>query len=315
MDRILERYIEYLKIEKNKSLNTLQSYKRDIACYLRYAREYAAGDQASDIRNSAAGKQFSDSWNDAAGIVLTPEYFADAGLELPRAYVDNQRNKGRTASTISRNIASIKSFYRYLKTVGMIDCEPAAGLDAPKFTRNSPQVLTTSEVRRLLEQPECSDMKGFRDKAMLELLYSSGIRVTELVGLDVVNVDLDEGAIKCCKGERKRSIKIGEIALKALKEYMVKVRLLLISNKEEKALFVNINGKRLTRQGFWKIIKYYKNKAGIKKDIAPHTLRHSFAIHLLRSGADIRSIQEIMGHSDISSTMVYALMQECKTTN
>jgi integrase/recombinase XerD len=194
----------------------------------------------------------------------------------------------------------------------LIDSDPTVDLDSPKVEKKLPQILSTHEVELLLDQPKCVDLKGYRDKAMLELLYATGIRVSELINLNLSEVNLELGFIKCNKGLRERVIPIGSIAVSALIEYLNKSRNLLIQKPDEKALFVNINGGRLTRQGFWKIIKQYKNQAKINKDITPHTLRHSFAAHLLENGADLRSIQEMLGHSDISSTQVYAQIAKNK---
>jgi integrase/recombinase XerD len=188
----------------------------------------------------------------------------------------------------------------------MIEQDPTTELESPKVEKKLPQILSPEEVELLLEQPQCVDMKGYRDKAMLELLYATGIRVSELIQLDMQDLNIDIAFIKCKKGSRERMIPIGSIAISALKEYLSKSRPLLIQRIDERALFVNVNGGRLTRQGFWKIIKQYKNQAQISKDITPHTLRHSFAAHLLENGADLRSIQEMLGHSDISSTQIYA---------
>jgi integrase/recombinase XerD len=216
------------------------------------------------------------------------------------------QKKGRATSTISRNLASIRSFYQYIYKNKLIDHDPTAELESPKVEKKLPQILSPEEVELLLEQPQCVDLKGYRDKAMLELLYATGIRVSELIQLDVLSLNIELAFIKCNKGAKERVIPIGSMAISALKEYLGKSRPLLIQSPDETALFVNINGNRLTRQGFWKIIKQYKNQAQINKDITPHTLRHSFAAHLLENGADLRSIQEMLGHSDISSTQIYA---------
>jgi integrase/recombinase XerD len=228
------------------------------------------------------------------------------------AYLLHLQKKGRATSTISRNLASIRSFYQYISKSKIIDHDPTTELESPKVEKKLPQILSTQEVELLLEQPKCVDLKGYRDKAMLELLYATGIRVSELISLDVLDINLEMGFIKCNKGSRERMIPVGSMSIAALHDYLNKSRSLLIQTNEEKALFVNINGRRLTRQGFWKIIKQYKNLAKINKDITPHTLRHSFAAHLLENGADLRSIQEMLGHSDISSTQVYAQIAKNK---
>ncbi|NTV89720.1 MAG: tyrosine-type recombinase/integrase, partial [Clostridiales bacterium] len=187
----------------------------------------------------------------------------------------------------------------------IVECDPTKGLESPKVDKKLPQILSAEEINLLLEQPKCDDLKGYRDKAMLELLYATGIRVSELINLNLTDLNLEMCYIRCRKEEKERIIPIGSIAIAALKEYTLKARQHLIGREDEKALFVNVNGERLTRQGFWKIIKQYKNQANISKEITPHTLRHSFAAHLLENGADLRSIQEMMGHSDISSTQIY----------
>jgi len=282
MEEIVQKFILFLEKDKRLSLNTLQSYRRDIEQYIPYLKEI-------NLLNIA---------NTNKTTVIT--------------YLLHLQKKGRAVSTISRNLASIRSLYQYLYKNSMIDSDPTADLDSPKVEKKLPQILSTHEVELLLDQPKCVDLKGYRDKAMLELLYATGIRVSELINLNLSEVNLEMGFIKCNKGLRERVIPIGSIAVNALVEYLNKSRNLLIQKPDEKALFVNINGGRLTRQGFWKIIKQYKNQAKINKDITPHTLRHSFAAHLLENGADLRSIQEMLGHSDISSTQVYAQIAKNK---
>ncbi|HOV26635.1 MAG TPA: site-specific tyrosine recombinase XerD [Pseudobacteroides sp.] len=282
MEEIVQKFILFLEKDKRLSLNTLQSYRRDIEQYISYLKEI-------NLLNIA---------NTNKTTVIT--------------YLLHLQKKGRAVSTISRNLASIRSLYQYLYKNSMIDSDPTADLDSPKVEKKLPQILSTHEVELLLDQPKCVDLKGYRDKAMLELLYATGIRVSELINLNLSEVNLEMGFIKCNKGLRERVIPIGSIAVNALVEYLNKSRNLLIQKPDEKALFVNINGGRLTRQGFWKIIKQYKNQAKINKDITPHTLRHSFAAHLLENGADLRSIQEMLGHSDISSTQVYAQIAKNK---
>ena len=174
-----------------------------------------------------------------------------------------------------------------------------------KVERKYPEILTNREVELFLEQPKCVDEKGFRDHAMLEVLYATGIRVSELIGLNVEDVNLTVGFIRCTSRGKERIIPLYTAAVKALRDYLENIRPRIIADEREKALFVNMNGERMSRQGFWKIIKYYQDKAEITKDITPHMLRHSFAVHLLENGADLRSIQEMLGHADISSTQIY----------
>ncbi|NLK88396.1 MAG: site-specific tyrosine recombinase XerD [Clostridiaceae bacterium] len=276
MEALVQKFVNFLERDKRLSVNTLQSYRRDIEQYFTYLQEI----NLQNISNS----------NKTTVI----------------AYLLYLQKKGRATSTISRNLASIRSFYQYISKNKLIDHDPTAELESPKVEKKLPQILSPEEVELLLEQPQCVDLKGYRDKAMLELLYATGIRVSELIQLDFDDLNMDMCFIRCCKGVKERMIPIGSMAVSALKEYLNKSRPLLIQSADETALFVNINGSRLTRQGFWKIIKQYKNQAQINKDITPHTLRHSFAAHLLENGADLRSIQEMLGHSDISSTQVYA---------
>lgn len=282
MDAHVEKFINFLERDKRLSLNTLQSYKRDIEQYTMYLNEI----NVSSIVNTNKTT------------VIT--------------YLLHLQKKGRATSTISRNLASIRSYYQFLYKLKVIDSDPTSDMESPKVEKKLPQILSTQEVELLLEQPKCLDLKGIRDKAMLELLYATGIRVSELISLNVGDINLEVGYIKCNKGSRERTIPIGSISNSAVHEYLDKSRNFLIQESDEKALFVNVNGKRLTRQGFWKIIKHYKNQANINKDITPHTLRHSFAAHLLENGADLRSIQEMLGHSDISSTQIYAQMAKNK---
>lgn len=282
MEAYVEKFINFLERDKRLSLNTLQSYKRDIEQYITYLKEINATNIAATNKTTVI------------------------------AYLLHLQKKGRATSTISRNLASIRSFYQYLHKIKIMDNDPTSELESPKVEKKLPQILSTQEVELLLDQPKCLDLKGIRDKAMLELLYATGIRVSELISLNVEDINLELGFIKCNKGSRERSIPIGSISVSAVQEYLSKSRNFLIQDSEEEALFVNVNGRRLTRQGFWKIIKHYKNQANINKDITPHTLRHSFAAHLLENGADLRSIQEMLGHSDISSTQIYAQLAKNK---
>lgn len=275
MEELVKRFINFLENDKKLSLNTLQSYRRDIEQYIDFLREV---------------KIYSIEQSTKTTII---------------AYLLALQKKGRATSTISRNLASIRSLYQHLVKTGIISSDPTTELESPKIEKKLPQILSTQEVELLLNQPQCVDLKGYRDKAMLELLYATGIRVSELISLDIDDVNIDAGYIRCSKGARERIIPIGSMALTALYEYIEKARSSMIQTPDEKSLFVNVNGKRLTRQGFWKIIKLYKNMAKINKDITPHTLRHSFAAHLLENGADLKSIQEMLGHSDISSTQIY----------
>ena len=272
---LVESFLDFLQKDKKLSDNTLQSYNRDIKLYCNYLDEHNLN------------------------VVKTDEN------EL-NTYLDSLKENGKAVSTVSRNLASLRSFYQYLYRTKVISEDPTINLESPKIERKLPKVLTSEQVELLLEQPKCVDLKGYRDKAMLELVYATGIRVTELISLNVNDVNLDNGYIKCQGKSKERVIPIGTLAVNALKEYIEKSRNILLKDENDQALFVNVNGHRLTRQGFWKIIKQYKTQANIDVDITPHTLRHSFAVHLLENGAELRAIQEMLGHSDISSTQVYA---------
>lgn len=222
------------------------------------------------------------------------------------AYVQWLKDKGKSAATVSRAVASLKSFYAFLCERRTVKHNPVADIVTDKAVKKLPQILTSREVELLLEQPRCTDMKGYRDHAMLELLYATGIRVSELISLEIDDIIIPAGVIRCRGKDKERVIPMYPEAIKAVSEYIERVRVNLIATPNEKALFVNMNGERMSRQGFWKIIKYYQEKAKIDKVITPHTLRHSFAAHLLENGADIHAIQEMLGHADISSTQVYA---------
>ena len=269
-------YRTWLQEEKHASDNTLSSYLRDINQF----KTWLLGAGSPDLRRVKK-----DTIN---------EYM----LYLSGA--------GKSPATITRCTASLKSFYAYMLGRGAVKTNPAKNVAALKVERKCPEILTSKEVELFLEQPKCVDEKGYRDHAMLELLYATGIRVSELIGLDVGDVNLAGGFIRCRSKTRERIIPLYRTAIKALRDYITDIRPRIISGPDEQALFVNMNGGRMSRQGFWKIIKYYQEKAEISKDITPHTLRHSFAVHLLENGADLRSIQEMLGHADISLTQIYA---------
>jgi integrase/recombinase XerD len=270
----LDGYGRYLTEEKKASSNTLSSYLRDVGQFFH--------------------------WLEGEG--LAPEHAAQADIE---AYTKFLTAKGKSVATVTRSLASLKSFYTYMLGAGYVPANPAKGLAPAKVERKLPQILTSKEVELFLEQPDASDAKGCRDRAMLELLYATGIRVSELIGLDMIHLNLSAGFIRCPGRGKERIIPLYPAAIRALQDYVGHVRLQMVERPDEPALFVNMNGERMSRQGFWKIIKHYQEKAGIKKDITPHTLRHSFAAHLLENGADLRSIQEMLGHADISSTQIY----------
>ena len=279
MEKQLKLFFEFLENDKKLSDNTLQSYKRDLKQFKKYLE--------------TNGKNYNKMTDDDI-----------------KEYINHLQEVGKKASTISRCIASIRSFYQYELKNKKIKKDPTDSIQSPKIEKRVPSVLTSKEVALLLEQPKDVDLKGIRDKAMLEFAYATGMRVTEIISLNMEDVNLDEGYVTCKNGNKQRNIPLGTLSLKALKDYIENARDILIRDELEEALFVNVNGKRLTRQGFWKIIKYYKEQAHITKDITPHVLRHSFATHLLQNGADLKSIQTMLGHSDISSTQVYMQFQD-----
>lgn len=276
MDAYVQEFINYLSAERGLAQNTLESYGRD----LRQFQAFLVNEHLDLVKQANRAAIFS--------------------------YLQNLQLKGRAVSTISRNLAAIKSFYQFLVREKYIDKDPSANLESPKLEKRLPKILSVAEVEELLKQPNSFLPTGMRDRAMLELLYATGIRVSELISLNISDVNLDMGYLKCYgKGAKERIVPVGSIAVKCVQEYINKGRPKLIRTYDEPALFVNHHGNRLTRQGFWKIIKKYAQEAHINKDITPHTLRHSFATHLLENGADLRSVQEMLGHADISTTQIY----------
>ena len=279
MEKQIKQFLDFLQNEKRVSNNTLQSYSRDIHQYENYVSQNRIN-------------------------------YAKVDSQKINEYLKHLQDIGKKTSTISRNLASIRSFYQYLVRIKKIKHDPTENIQSPKVEKRVPSVLTAEEVENLLSQPKDVDLKGTRDKAMLEVAYATGMRVTEIISLDVEDVHLEEGFITCKYATKQRNIPLGSISIAALKEYINDARPIMIKDENEQALFVNVNGKRLTRQGFWKIVKFYKEQAHITKDITPHVLRHSFATHLLQNGADLKAIQTMLGHSDISSTQVYMQFQD-----
>ena len=275
---LISAYENYLTKVKQASSNTVASYLRDI-------------------------RQF-DEWFR----VSEEKTVVDATQLNINGFLSHLQEEGRSGATISRCLASLKNFYAYLVSNGFVENTPVKDIRIDRGEKKLPQVLTGREIELLLAQPVCIDAKGYRDKAMLEVLYATGIRVSELIELNVDDVNLELGIIKCAGAKKSRSIPLYPGALRALTTYLRDVRVGLVATTEENALFVNISGVRMSRQGFWKILKHYQAAAHIEKDITPHTLRHSFAVHLLENGADLGSVQELMGHSDISSTQMYTHM-------
>lgn len=278
MEQALSDFITYLHNIKKASDNTIQSYNRDLKKLITYLS--AKGIKEPDKVTGKAVKE----------------------------YVDDMLEGGAKPSSVSRSIASIKAFFHYLLSRDMITQDPSVLLKAPKIEKKLPEILTMEEVVKLLEQPKGDSPKDIRDKAMLELLYATGIRVSELINLEIDDVNLKMSYLLCSEGNKERVIPFGNAAREALTRYLKTGREAMVSDKSSKLLFSNCSGQHMSRQGFWKLIKHYAKQAGIATDITPHTLRHSFAAHLVENGADLRSVQEMLGHSDISTTQIYAAM-------
>ncbi len=279
---LISAYENYLTKVKQASANTICSYLRDIRQFAQYLNTYGS-------------------------LELT-----DVQQMHVQGYLLHLIDDGRSGATQSRNVASLKNFYAYLVSAGFLDRSPVVDIQVEKRVRKLPQILTGREIELLLSQPVCIDTKGYRDKAMLETMYATGMRVSELLNLDVDDVNLEMGVIKCATDRKSRLIPLYPAALRSLAVYLQEHRAALLVDPQERALFLNFSGTRMSRQGFWKILKHYQNTAHIDKEITPHTLRHSFAVHLLENGADLDSLQELMGHSDISSTQVYTHMVDHK---
>ena len=282
MNTYVKEYTSFMTDIRHKSLNTVESYKRDVTQYI----SYLDGTGVTDISSTTKTTVLS--------------------------YLLYLQKEGRASSTVSRTLASLRSYYLFMMQNGVVKSNPTSNLEAPHVEKKIPKILSGEEVELLLEQPKNCDNKGIRDKAMLALLYATGIRVSELINLDVSDVNVPMSFVRCKGGKKERIIPMGHQAKDALENYINNVRKYMVKDENETALFVNCSGARLSRQGFWKLIKYYQHIAGIETDITPHTLRHSFAAHLLENGADLHSIQEMMGHADISSTQVYSRMMNSK---
>ncbi|HWI61635.1 MAG TPA: site-specific tyrosine recombinase XerD [Symbiobacteriaceae bacterium] len=276
MKKLIHEFINYLSVERGLAVNTLESYGRDLRQYSEFLETDDETALDSVSRNTIVN------------------------------YLLYLQSQGKATATIARRLAALKAFYQFLVREKRINADPTANLESPKLEKRLPKVLSVTEVERLLAQPDSGQPAGIRDRAMLELLYATGIRVSELVSLDVTDVNLEMGYIKCeGKGSKERIVPLGSLAIQSCRDYLGSARSRLVREREEQALFVNHHGHRLTRQGFWKIVKKYADDAKIEKEITPHTLRHSFATHLLENGADLRSVQEMLGHADISTTQIY----------
>ena len=282
MNTYVKEYTSFMTDIRHKSLNTVESYKRDVTQYI----SYLDGTGVTDISSTTKTTVLS--------------------------YLLYLQKEGRASSTVSRTLASLRSYYLFMMQNGVVKSNPTSNLEAPHVEKKIPKILSGEEVELLLEQPKNCDNKGIRDKAMLELLYATGIRVSELINLDVSDVNVPMSFVRCKGGKKERIIPMGHQAKDALENYINNVRKYMVKDENETALFVNCSGARLSTQTFRMILKIYQHIAGIESDITPHTLRHSFAAHLLENGADLHSIQEMMGHADISSTQVYSRMMNSK---
>ena len=274
MEKIMTEYLNYLKNTKKSSNNTIQAYRRDLNFFFEYL-------------NKNNMDYLKVSYDDV------------------QKYMEELNGEGRKAASVSRRLATLRSFYGFLLKKKLIKAIPTNKINMPKIEKKAPMVLTSDEVEILLSQPKSNDLKGIRDKAMLEFAYATGMKVSEIINLDLKDVNLVDSYVVCNEGYSKRVVPLGRISKEALVEYLDNSRPYLLKTEDEKPLFVNIMGNRLTRQGFWKIIKQYQEQAHIDKEITPHVLRHSFATHLLQNGADMRAVQTMLGHTDIASTQIY----------
>lgn len=276
----ISKFIEYIHMEKNTTENTEVSYKRDLIKMSDYLKQNNVTNLESVTR------------------------------ETLENYIEYMEEQGKASSTISRTIASMKNFFHYAERQGWVTISPAEMLKAPKIDKKLPSILTVEQMDCLLSQPGNKTLKDLRDKAMLELLYATGIRVSELINLTVNDVDMEQECISCRSRDKVRKVPFGSPAKKALEVYMKEVRNEIVTSTGVPYLFTNCNGEQMSRQGFWKLIKYYARKAGIKEEITPHTFRHSFAAHLLENGADLKDVQDMLGHADISTTQLYLTMKK-----
>lgn len=275
MENRIEEYITYLRQVKKMAYNTEISYRRDLRKMSAFLAEHGITDLSAVTETSL------------------------------NSYLLELEKKGMSPATISRNIASIKAFFLYAVKEGLIEKDPAEGLKAPKIDKKAPKVLTQEEMEKLLTQPRLENPKGLRDKAMLELLYSTGMRVSELVNLKLDDVNMEVGYVTCRDAGRERTISFNTRAKKALEMYLASSRDHMTRDRDVEFLFTNCSGDSMSRQGFWKLIKHYAGRAQIEGDITPHTLRHTFAAHMVEGGRDLHDVQQMLGHSDISTTQMY----------
>jgi integrase/recombinase XerD len=283
VDDLLQEFLIYLQVEKGLAKNTLVAYEHDLKKFISYLK------QAKELALNEIDKNFL------------------------AAYFYFLRKRGDSPASTARELASLRGFFKFLCMEEYLETNPTIYIETPKLPQKLPRVLSEEEVERLLEIPQGIAPLTLRDRAMLELMYATGMRVSELVNLTIQQLNLDFAYVRCLgKGNKERIIPLGSQAVKSLQVYLEKGRPLLVKNPRETALFVNHHGRGITRQGFWKIIKQRAREAGIYKEITPHTLRHSFATHLLANGADLRSVQELLGHADVSTTQIYTHLTKNK---
>jgi integrase/recombinase XerD len=280
MQAQINEFLEYLEVEKGYSTNTLAAYHNDLGQFLVFLQQLPP-------------EQRPETWRD-----VTRDHIISYILEM--------KEREYASSTIARKVAAVKSFFKFLEDTGQVPTSPARDLETPRAEKHLPATISAEEVDRLLAAPSDATPAGLRDRAMLELLYATGLRVSELVSLNIEDVNLDEGTVRCMgKGKKERVLPIYDRARAALWRYLEKGRPQLLTSEDERALFLNRRGTRLTRQGLWLIIKRYVEQVGITENVTPHTLRHSFATHMLRGGADLRAVQQMLGHANISTTQIY----------
>jgi integrase/recombinase XerD len=274
----IKDFMHFLIVEKGLAENTIVSYKRDLKSYAHFLNQSEHINDLNEVKR---------------GHIIQ--------------FLGHLKDQGKSAKTLARHTASIRSFHQFLIREKIAEHDPSVHIESPQLERSLPKVLSMEEVGKLLDSPKLNNHFGYRDKAMLELLYATGMRVSELIGLNTGDIHLTMGFVRCIgKGNKERIIPIGNTAIDILQTYLEKARYKFLSGKQrDDSLFLNHHGKRLTRQGFWKILKKLVKEAGIEKELTPHTLRHSFATHLLENGADLRAVQEMLGHSDISTTQIY----------
>ncbi len=275
---LLEQFLDYLSIEQNLSFNTIDSYRNDLRRYL----EFVTSERKFSDLNQITSKDVS-------------------------AFIHLLNSLGLSPKSISRNLSAIRTFHKYLMNEDILEDDPAENIDMPKLPKTLPSVLEIAEVEKILEQPDTLEHLGIRDRTMLELIYACGLRISELLSLKQNDIRTDAGFLRVFgKGSKERMIPVGEVAMNWILVYQEKVRPHLLGKQaSDDVLFLNSRGKKMSRMGFWKILKRYTDMAGIKKEVTPHTFRHSFATHLLEGGADLRVVQELLGHSDISTTQIY----------